>query len=142
MTSDENGSRVWSAIRDQLEASGIDLGELCCDPDETPPRVKVVCVNTDMGESLRELGQKTRDQVVMVRVDSDTCTKLDQWVATGVAKSRSEAAALFIREGLNVRNGELKKLSGALRELEKAKKKLHREAMEILGEGGPNEDKE
>jgi len=100
----------------------------------------VVCVNTDMGESLRELGRNPRDQVVMVRVDADTCSKLDQWVATGAARSRSEAAALFIREGLGVRSRELEKLGGALRELENARSRLRREAMEVLGEGGTDED--
>lgn len=130
---------MWAAIRDQLEDSGINLGALCCERGDGTPRVKVVCVNTDLGDSLHELSRNPRDQVVMVRVDADTATQLDQWVATGAVRSRSEAAALFIREGLTVRGGELRKLGKALRDLDAARNRLRREAKEILGQGGGDE---
>lgn len=141
MMKEQSGEEIWAVIREQLASQGIDLGELCCGSEDGTPKVKVICVSSDMSESLRELGRNPRDQVVMVRVDSETCSKLDQWVATGAARSRSEAAALFIREGLHVRADELEKLSGALRELEEAQQKLRREAKQILGEGGRDEEK-
>jgi Arc/MetJ-type ribon-helix-helix transcriptional regulator len=81
------------------------------------------------------MGQAPRDQVVMVRVDEETCKKLDSWVESGAVKSRSEAAALFIREGLKVREAELEQLEDALRELEKAKSRLRAKASRIFDSG-------
>ena len=129
---------LWEKIQPQLEARGIavDIGEgfdfTCADGEG--PRVKVVCVAPDLKESVEEMGQTQRDQVVMVRVDESTLESLDAWVATGAVKSRSEAAALFIREGLKVRADELEKLRDALREVQEAKDKLHARAREIFGQ--------
>lgn len=100
---------------------------------QSPPRVKVVCVSPDLKESVEEMGRKQRDQVVMVRVDAETLQSLDEWVATKAVKSRSEAAALFIREGLKVRADELEKLRDALREVEEAQERLKNKAREIFG---------
>ncbi len=97
------------------------------------PKVKVVCVAPDLQDSVKEMGASSRDQVVMVRVDGETAKTLDAWVATGAVKSRSEAAALFIREGLKVRASELDKLKDALNEVEEAKQRLQREAREVFG---------
>ena len=47
-------------------------------------------------------------------------------------KSRSEAAALFLREGLKVRGSELEKLKDAIKLVEKAKSNLHAKARKIL----------
>ena len=129
---------LWDKIKPQLEARGIavDIGEgfdfFCAEGGG--PRVKVVCVAPDLKESVEEMGQTQRDQVVMVRVDASTLENLDAWVATGAVKSRSEAAALFIREGLKVRADELEKLRDALREVQEAKDKLHARAREIFGQ--------
>ena len=65
-----------------------------------------------MKTTVAEMGRTSRDQVVIVRIDEGTKSDLDDWVETGAVKSRSEAAALFIREGIKVRSGEL----GQLRE--------------------------
>jgi hypothetical protein len=40
----------------------------------------------------------------MVRVDDETLTGLDTWIKVGIAASRCEAAALFIGEGLTLRD--------------------------------------
>lgn len=42
----------------------------------------------------------TRDHVVMVRVDTDTLQKLDMLMDAEICKSRSEAAAYLINEGI------------------------------------------
>ena len=52
---------------------------------------------------------------------------------TGAVKSRSEAAAVFIREGLKVRDSELDGLRDALNKVQEAKTRLHREAREVFG---------
>ena len=76
----------------------------------------------------------------MVRVDSETAEKLDAWVETDAIKSRSQAAALFIREGLRVREKELAELEEALDDLNEAKSRLRERAREVLGPDNQGED--
>ena len=90
-----NLGRLWQRIQPQLKARGIDidfdLGEgFDIDlgegfdfsyGDGEGPRVKVVCVSPDLKESVEEMGQTQRDQVVLVRVDEETLERLDAWVA-------------------------------------------------------------
>lgn len=124
---------LWGLIQSELRDKGIDMEALsCCAPDTSC--LKVVCLPTGLGQSLEELGQEVRDQVVMVRVDEDTRRKLDAWVASGAVKSRSEAAALFIREGLKVRASELDKLGEAIQGVEEAKERLRKKARDVFGE--------
>ena len=124
---------LWGVIQSELRDKGIDVETLsCCAPDTSC--LKVVCLPTGLGQSLEELGQEVRDQVVMVRVDEDTRRKLDAWVGSGAVKSRSEAAALFIREGLKVRASELDKLGEAIQGVEEAKARLRKKARDVFGE--------
>lgn len=95
---------------------------------------RLVCVAANVRESLDEMGKSRRDQVVMVRVDEETAKRLDEWVETGAVKSRSEAAALFIKEGLRVRATELSELGESLREVEEARDRLRKRVREVLGE--------
>ncbi len=95
--------------------------------------IKVVCVSPDLKSSAEEMKETHRDQVIMVRVDEETRDSLDAWMKTGAVKSRSEAAALFIREGLKVRADELERLRDALREVEDAQERLHQRAKEVFG---------
>jgi len=69
----------------------------------------------------------------MVRIDEETRKTLDAWVETGYFKSRSEAAALFMREGLKIRASELEKLKDALHQVAQAKNVLRDKASEIFG---------
>ncbi|MHC4767553.1 MAG: hypothetical protein ACYTEI_02440 [Planctomycetota bacterium] len=131
---------VLGMVRKQLGDRGIDFdfcGCGCAGSPEGPspatkPTVKVVCVAPDLGQSVREMGEEARDQVVMVRVDAQTARTLDAWVETGAVKSRSEAAALFIREGLKVRASELDRLKDALAGVEEAKDRLRCEARDVF----------
>jgi Arc/MetJ-type ribon-helix-helix transcriptional regulator len=83
-----------------------------------------------------KMAKSQRDNVVMVRVDEETRNKLDAWVEAGAVKSRSEAAALFIREGLKVRQAELEKLEESLRDLQTAKERVREKAREVFGDRG------
>lgn len=127
---------LWEKVQSRLQEKGIDI-ELPegfdLFSDEIGSRVKVVCVAPDLKDSVEEMGKKHRDQVVMVRIDAETLGSLDAWVATGAVKSRSEAAALFIREGLKVRADELERLRDALREVQEAQERLKSKAREIFG---------
>ena len=128
---------ILESIQEGLEEAGIDvdLGGNCATwswPRKSK-RVKVVCVTPGLKDSVDEMGKSPRDQVVMVRVDTETSEALDAWVQTGAVKSRSEAAALFIREGLRVRADELELLKGALDEVEAARERLREQARHVFG---------
>lgn len=135
-----NFAGIWDRIREELNEKGIDLDAGCCAQDSGAP-FKVVCMAGGLSDSLKEMGQTTRDQVVMVRTDDDTTRKLDHWVETGAFKSRSEAAALFIREGLRVHARELAELDEALAGVERAKDRLRQKAREVFeSEAGPDSE--
>jgi len=51
---------------------------------------------------------------------------------TGAVRSRSEAAAPFIREGMKVYRTELDLLEGALRDVQSAKQRLQDRVREML----------
>ncbi len=134
---------ILRAVREELEEAGIDvdLGADSCTwswPKKSR-RVKVVCVAPGLKDSVDEMGKSPRDQVVMVRVDAETSEALDAWVETGAVKSRSEAAALFIREGLRVRADELERLRGALKDVEAARERLREQAQHVFGGGAESE---
>jgi hypothetical protein len=96
-------------------------------------KARVVVVSAEMDGVVQDLARSARDQVIMARVDKETVETLDRWIAAGLAKSRSEAAAVFIKEGLNLRASELQSLSEALEEVEAAKSRLSAAAARILG---------
>jgi Arc/MetJ-type ribon-helix-helix transcriptional regulator len=126
-------SDVWTQISNALGEHGIDFriglgGE--GDLDECT----VMCLAGDMRTTVAEMGRMARDQVVMVRIDEDTKSALDDWVETGAVRSRSEAAALFMREGIKVRSGELEQLREALDDVGQAKQRLEEKARQVIGD--------
>lgn len=128
---------ILEPLRKELAGLGIDFDTICRGAGDKSgsgkPKVKVVCVAPNLRESMAEMGASARDQVVMVRVDEETAKTLDAWVETGAVKSRSEAAALFIREGLKVRASELYALNEALGDVRTARDRLRRQAREAFG---------
>ena len=142
--SDERGD-AWDALRKQLESCGVDASKLsmgsgdCIDLGaviqglDVGGAVKVMCLAGNLRDSVDALGDSARDHVVMVRVDEDTVNALDPWVEAGAVKSRSAAAALFIREGLKVRDPELQELEDALEDVDRAKQRLREKADDVLG---------
>ena len=113
------------------------MESLCCGP--AMGALKLVCVPSSLRSSVEEMSGAPRDQVVMVRVDGKTSATLDSWVQTGAVKSRSEAAAVFIREGLKVRAHELQELKDALADVEAAKSRLREKARQVLGQDEDDE---
>ena len=71
----------------------------------------------------------TRDNVVMVRVDADSLSKMDELVEAELAGSRSEAAAYLISEGIKAREPLFDTISAKVAEIRKAKEEL-RELLE------------
>ena len=63
-------------------------------------------VASSVGGSLRDTiksARSARDSVVMVRVNRESLRKMDALVDCGLTKSRSEAAAFLITEGIKAR---------------------------------------
>lgn len=133
---------LWASLQDTLNEAGFDV-ELPDLSDLDPMRAcKMICMPFGLATALEEMEGRPRDNVIMVRVDDETKKSLDAWIESGAVKSRSEAAALFIREGLTVRAKELSELEGALRDVQKAKDKLRRKARRVLREDEPDEQSE
>jgi len=134
---------IFGVISEKLEGLGVTISEeIEASLRDLDTGLKVVCVTPDLGESGREMGESPRAHTVMVRVDEGTRQKLDAWVESGAVKSRSEAAALFIREGLQVRADELSELEDALKNVEDAKQKLREKAKTVFGETTPKDEEE
>ncbi len=126
-------SDVWTQVSKALEEHGIDF-RIGIGGDRDLADCTVMCLAGDMRTTVAEMGHMSRDQVVMVRIDEDTKNALDDWVETGAVKSRSQAAALFIREGIKVRSGELDQLREALEDVGQAKQRLEEQARQVIGD--------
>jgi len=131
--SDTKPKGLWATIQQKLDDAGLDI-ELPDLSDLDPANCKMVCMPFGLSASLHAMKGEPRDNVVMVRVDDATIQSLDAWIETQAVKSRSEAAALFIREGLKVRADELKELEVALRDVEQARDRLRRKARSVFRE--------
>ena len=70
--------------------------------------------------------RQTRDNVVMVRVDKDSLDKLDELVEAELARSRSEAAAFLISEGIKSREPLFDTIAAKVAEIRKAKEELRK----------------
>lgn len=134
---DDYPDGIWQSIREKLHDKGIDIDAMCS-REGGAVRAKMVCIAPDLRESVEKMGETARDQTVMVRIDEATSKTLDEWVQTGYVKSRSEAAALFIREGLNVRATELDRMRDLIDQVEHAKERLREKAKEIFGKESPS----
>lgn len=134
-------NNLIASIIETIESLGVEIGEeVEASLRDIKGDWKVVTITPDLGESVREMGESPRDHTVMVRVDEKTSKELDSWVEIGAVKSRSEAAALFIREGLQARADELAELEEALQKVEKAKRNLRDKARTVFGDRSSDED--
>ena len=82
-----------------------------------------------VGESLRDTikGMRSaRDNVVMVRVNKDILDKLDELVEAGLLKSRSEAAAFLIGEGVKARQGLFDTIADKIDQIRNAREELQK----------------
>jgi len=97
----------------------------CCPEGEDAEKIKE--------EVLLKIGEKLEDRsnVVMTRLNDEDLTQIDALVEIEAFKSRSEAAAFFIKEGIQARKDLFEKVMPTvmkIRELkEQAKKSLVKE---------------
>ncbi|MEK6300363.1 MAG: hypothetical protein AABO41_06545 [Acidobacteriota bacterium] len=99
----------------------------------------------DIASSVKEVAQKTgevlnratesigkaiesalsaRDHVVMVRVNDESLKRLDALVQSGIFKSRSEAAAFLISEGIRAQEPLFERISERISEIERLQSEL------------------
>jgi Arc/MetJ-type ribon-helix-helix transcriptional regulator len=65
-----------------------------------------------------------RDHVVMVRVNDESLKQLDALVQSGIFKSRSEAAAFLISEGIKAQEVLFARISERIKEIERLRSEL------------------
>ena len=95
-----------------------------------------------IGENLKETIQGMRagrDNVVMVRVDDNSKSKLDELLDAGIVNSRSEAAAFLIAEGIKARSQLFDMISGKVEDIREKKEELRR-LLEEDGEATPSSE--
>ena len=86
-------------------------------------------IASSVGESIRDTIKSvkaTRDNVVMLRIDSDSLEKIDQLVDSGVTSSRSAAAAFLVEEGIKARSDLFDKIAEETEVIRKAKDRIRR----------------
>ncbi len=65
-----------------------------------------------------------RDTTVLVRLSDESSDKLDTLVSAGVFRSRAEAAAFLIGEGINAQTALFQRIQNKLGEIEKLREEL------------------
>jgi Arc/MetJ-type ribon-helix-helix transcriptional regulator len=127
-----------------IEEKSLDNGEIVVTnmPNDEPTQKSGF---DELASSVREVAQKTgeafnkatesigkaidsalsaRDHVVMVRVNDDSLKSLDALVQTGIFKSRSEAAAFLISEGIKAQAPLFERISERIKEIERLRAEL------------------
>ena len=82
---------------------------------------------TSVGESIRDTiksVKSTRDNVVMLRIDSESLEKIDELVDSGVTNSRSAAAAFLVEEGIKARSDLFAKIAEETEVIRRAKERI------------------
>jgi Arc/MetJ-type ribon-helix-helix transcriptional regulator len=98
------------------------------------PRSSVVELSRESAQFLASLGRTIRESinqalegranVLMVRVNDETLRAIDQLVQAGLFKTRSEAAAFLLHEGMKARHEILDHVSQTARHIEELREQL------------------
>ena len=139
MGNDRNSS--GDVIIEEKTADNDDIVVTSLPNDERPQKSGF----DELASSVKEVAQKTgeafnkatesigkaidsalaaRDHVVMVRVNDDSLKSLDALVQTGIFKSRSEAAAFLISEGVKAQAALFERISERIKEIERLRTEL------------------
>src|SRR5436190_16521263 len=78
----------------------------------------LAALGNTVGESIRD-ALEGRDNVVAVRVNDDSLTAIDALVEAGLFKTRSEAAAFLIHEGVQAKAGILNRVQDTVSRITK-----------------------
>jgi len=107
---------------ERAECSGI--GMVCTDVPDVAKVQEIV-------KSIREV-MKERGNVIMTRLNNDDLEKIDALVEVELFKSRSEAVAYFIHEGIKAKKDLFDKVEPTVEKI----RQLKREARETLEKPG------
>ena len=114
---DGKGPRIFRVDAERIAEGLSEAGFMGLDKDT------LATMFEDFGEAVEEVRSK-RTNVVMVRVRRDSLGRLDELVECGLARSRSEAAAFLIAEGVKARKDLFDKLAEQTRIIREAKDRL------------------
>lgn len=96
---------------DEVKAEGEESKKKPAETQKPDPNLKGAWKQVEnIGQAIGEALQG-RGNVVMVRVNDEALRHLDMLVEAEVVKSRSEAAALLINEGIQANDGLFNKIS-------------------------------
>lgn len=105
----------------------IVYGIACVDPEDTSSLQKIHRIISSVSEALKERGN-----VVMTRLNDEDLEKIDALVEIELFKSRSEAVAYFIHEGIRAKKDLFEKVAPTVEKIRQLKK----EAREAAGKSG------
>jgi Arc/MetJ-type ribon-helix-helix transcriptional regulator len=113
-------------ISDSGDEAHDDHSRLSSSVKEMAARIpeQLSAIGRDISRTIERAIAAKDDYVVAVKVSHDAQTKLDQLVQAGVFKSRADAAAFLIDEGLKNQAALLEKVQGKLAEIERLKAEL------------------
>ena len=117
----------------------VEEAEECCPDSEDMKKMKcIVKMRCPEGEDAAKIKEKVlmrlgkelgeRSNVVMMRLNDDDLKQIDALVEVEVFKSRSEAAAFFIKEGMQAREDLFQKIMPTVDKI----KELKEQAKESL----------
>ncbi len=76
----------------------------------------------------------SRKNVVMVRLDENSLSSVDELVDAGLATSRSESAAYLIAEGIKAKSSLFERIAATTEEIRKAREELQKLVAEDLND--------
>lgn len=138
MPEEEKGEANEKQFEDTGENDGSDASQSESDEpasekgsDGKKQLKKIVDGTARIGKSLGEAFKgvahifQGRDYVVMVRVNGESLSKIDQLVESGIFRSRSESAAYLIARGIQGDEELFNTLEQKLGEINKLREELH-----------------
>jgi Arc/MetJ-type ribon-helix-helix transcriptional regulator len=96
-----------------------EIGVICACPEDSPDLQNIQQVVHSVRAALKERGN-----VIMTRLNDDDLEKIDALVEVELFKSRSEAVAYFIHEGIKARKDLFDKVTPTVEKIHQLKKSI------------------
>jgi len=110
----KEGERAKESKR---EAKNSEIGVICACPEDLPNLQNVQQIVQSIRTALKERGN-----VIMTRLNDEDLEKVDALVEVELFKSRSEAVAYFIHEGIKAREDLFEKVTPTVERIRQLKK--------------------
>ncbi|HMG34779.1 MAG TPA: hypothetical protein VKM94_12655 [Blastocatellia bacterium] len=120
-----NGEVVMSTMENDQPRNSSSFDDLASSVKEVAQKTgEVFNKATESISKAIESALSARDHVVMVRVNDESLRGLDQLIQSGIFKSRSEAAAFLISEGIKAQAPLFDRIRERIDEIERLKSEL------------------